>query len=138
MGNGWLLVRRRESMASETPSAGWSLIGRVLFRFAFAYMLIFNLFGGNSLLRLLWDPIVLWLGDVVFGVTITVRQLGSGDTTWNYVQLFGFVILASFATAVWSLLDGKRPHYERLHEWLRVIVRYSLAMSMILYGIAKL
>ncbi len=123
-------------LASSTPD--WSLARRALFRFAFAYLILFNLFGGNSPLWSLWDAPVLWVGQHVFGVTITIRPLGSGDTTWNYVQLFCFLVVALAATVVWALVDRKRGHYERLHQWLRVIVRFSLATTMILYGLGKL
>src|SRR5262245_628012 len=35
-----------------------------------------------------WDKIVLWTGKQVFKVGIAYRPAGSGDTTWNYVQVF--------------------------------------------------
>jgi uncharacterized membrane protein YphA (DoxX/SURF4 family) len=116
----------------------WSSVKRILFRFAFAYLILFNVFGGNSALGLLWDPVILWVGKIVFGVTITFRPMHSGDTTWNYVQLFCFLVVAVVATVVWTVLDRRRRNYDRLNDWLRVIVRYSLAWAMIFYGVMKL
>ena len=65
-------------------------------------------------------------------------MLGSGDTTWDYVQLFCLLVLSVAATGVWSLLDRKRLNYDRLHLVLRTIVRFWLAYNMIVYGTAKI
>ena len=64
-------------------------------------------------------------------------DLGIGDTTWNYVQVFCFAVLAAIVTVIWSVLDRRRPHYRRLHAWLRVAIRFALAMTMIIYGSVK-
>jgi uncharacterized membrane protein YphA (DoxX/SURF4 family) len=53
------------------------------------------------------------------------------------VLLFCYLILALAATAVWTLLDSRRANYARLHDWLRVYVRFALAAAMILYGAYK-
>jgi hypothetical protein len=39
---------------------------------------------------------------------------------------------------VWTVLDRKRPNYERAAFWLRQIVRYYVAMAALSYGIIKL
>src|SRR5262245_37208788 len=49
------------------------------------------------------DKAVLWTGEQVFGVEITYRPLGSGDTTFNYVQEFLLVVIAGAVTLLWSL-----------------------------------
>ena len=106
-------------MGLSIPGTEWSLRKRVLFRFAFAYLMLFILFASTPL-ALLTDGAVLWTGKHLFGVEITFRPAGSRDTTWNYVQLFGIGVVAVAATAVWSVLDRWRANYERLNEWLRV------------------
>jgi hypothetical protein len=91
------------------------------------------------------DEVVLWTGLEVFGVEIEYRPLGSGDTTWNYVQVFLFAVSAAAATLLWTLaawgwqrLRHRPPSgYPRLHEWLRVYVRFYLAQMMIVYGGVK-
>ena len=75
-----------------------------------------------------------WVGKHLFGLDITVRTNGSGDTTYNYVQILCFAALSAAAALVWTLLDRRRPHYARLYEWLRVYVRFGLAVAMIEYG----
>jgi uncharacterized membrane protein YphA (DoxX/SURF4 family) len=70
-------------------------------------------------------------------VAITVFPNGSGDTTYNYVQVFCYFVIAAAVTLVWSLLDRRRRNYARLYEWLRVYVRFVLAVAMIGYGAFK-
>ncbi len=92
------------------------------------------------------DKVVLWTGREVFGVEIEYRPAGSGDTTWNYVQVFDFAVIAAALTLLWTLaawawgrLRG-RAHLAnpRLHEWLRIYVRFYLAQMMIVYGAVKI
>lgn len=63
---------------------------------------------------------------------------GSGDTSFNYIQVFCFVIIAGVSSAAWSLLDRRRPHYDRLAEILNYFLRCALAIWTLAYGIAKL
>jgi uncharacterized membrane protein YphA (DoxX/SURF4 family) len=68
---------------------------------------------------------------------ITVFTNGSGDTTYDYVSVLCQLVLALAAAVVWSMLDGRRREYARLHEALRIYVRYALAAVMFSYGFSK-
>jgi hypothetical protein len=91
------------------------------------------------------DKAVVWTGQKVFGVEIQYRPGGSGDTTWNYVQVFMYAVVAAAVALLWTLAatlrwvirHRERPAYPRLHEWLRVYVRFYLASVMVGYGMAK-
>lgn len=48
------------------------------------------------------------------------------------------IIIAIAGTIVWSRVDSKRKEYTVLYYWLRVIVRYRLAVVLIAYGFIKL
>lgn len=122
----------------------WSFLKRLLFRFVFAYFVLYNLPFPLTYApfvpmyyQKIWQGIVPWVGQAVFGLKITILPNGSGDTTWNYVQAFCFLVLAVVITLVWTLLDRKRPHYARLHMILRVMLRFVVAIAMISYGLAK-
>lgn len=140
--------------AGSSPRWGWGQ--RVLFRFTFSYLLLFvstyllmffAFAPPFSLIPFLgalaspyleiWDVLVPWAGRVFFAADASVLPNASGDTTYSYVQVFCFLMLALIATAVWTLLDRRRASYARLHEWLRVYVRFALAFWMIGYGAAK-
>lgn len=134
-------------MEPEKAEPAWGPAKRLLFRFTFAYLVLYifpfplNVFPPTGILtkpyEAFWSFVVPWVGQSVFGTEITIQPNGSGDTTWNYVQVFCFLGLALVATAVWTFLDRKRKEYERLHEWLRAYVRFSLATAMVGYGAYK-
>ncbi len=125
----------------------WGLAKRISFRFACVYFFLYifpfpldyipyvDAVAGWH--QSLWHAIVPWVGKHVFGVEITVFTNGSGDTTYDYVLAFCYAVLAAAAALVWTLLDRKRANYARLHEWLRIYVRFFLAASMVSYGAYK-
>jgi len=125
----------------------WSPLKKILFRLTCSYFFFYifpfplDAFPYVALITRpygeLWNALVPWVGKHVFNVVITIRPNGSGDTTYNFVQMFCFAALAVIATVVWTLLDRKRAHYVRLNEWLRVYVTFYLATSMISYGAIK-
>ena len=136
-------------MKSTADDPAWGPVKRFLFRALFVYLLLYafpfplNLipvYGGilEEQYSELWHEPVPWVGEQVFGAEVKFRPGGSGDTTYNYVQLFCFLVLALAAAAVWTILDRKRPSYARLHEWMRVYVRFFLAATMISYGAIKI
>lgn len=125
----------------------WGLAKRILFRFACSYFFLYIFpfpldyipYVGLAAQKysILWSLFVPWVGKHLFHLDITVFPNGSGDTTFNYVQVFCFLLLAAAAALVWTLLDRKRANYARLHEWLRIYVRFFLAASMVSYGAYK-
>jgi hypothetical protein len=143
--------REEKPMPTDVLAPRWGLTKRILFRFGFAYLalyllpvllslpLIFYPQGATILQPYadLWHAVVPGVGQHVFQTTITVLPNGSGDTTYNYVELFCYLVLAAGAAVVWTLLDRKRGDYRRLNEWLRVGVRFGLAGTMIVYGALK-
>jgi hypothetical protein len=132
-------------MAETDALRQWSPATRVAFRLTFVYLALYTFaFVANAIPDLFhrytdfWDVIVLEVGARVFGVAITARpSQGSGDTTWSYVQVFCFLVLAVAATVAWTLLDRRRPAYPRLFRGLRFWVRYYLAAIMLLYAAVK-
>jgi hypothetical protein len=90
----------------------------------------------------LWNEAVPWVGERVFGVAVRFRPLGSGDTTYNYVQLYCYLVLAVAFGALWTGLSffwrDRGPSDARLHERLRLYVRFVLAAAMISYGAYKI
>ncbi|HEX5718555.1 MAG TPA: hypothetical protein VF179_20505 [Thermoanaerobaculia bacterium] len=136
-----------QPMEEPRPVPVWSPVKRLLFRFIFVYLVLYSFpfplyyipYVGMGLgwYFNLMNKLTLWAGQQVFGVTITVFPNGSGDTTYNYVQVFCFFVISVVVTLVWSLLDRRRRNYVRLYEWLRVYVRFVLAVAMIGYGTSK-
>lgn len=132
------------SASSWADSPRWNPATRMAFRFCFAFFLLYNLpfpldiippIGGAFIKS--WDFLVSLVARTVFGVTTAVAATGSGDRTWNYVQLLIIVAAAALVTLVWSILDRRTLAYPRLHCYLRIYVRFALAAAMISYGLSK-
>jgi hypothetical protein len=129
------------------PAPVWGAARRFFFRLAFVYWALYCLpiplqdIPPLAVLSVpyfkLWQAVVPWVGRQAFGLDVVYRETGSGDTLFQYVQLFCIAVLALGAAVAWTLLDRRRFHYERLERWLRVYVRFSLAAAMIFYGAVK-
>jgi uncharacterized membrane protein YphA (DoxX/SURF4 family) len=82
--------------------------------------------------------IVAWTAKTVFRIEgELVPPNGSGDTTFNYVAVFVFFVVALAVAAIWSLADRRQTDYAVVKDLLRSYLRYVLAFTMLGYGIAK-
>ena len=143
-------AERESPMEGLNTEPRWTITKLIAFRFVFAYFVLYIIpFPVDSFpfttslvekYTNLWQAIVPWVGKHVLHLSydITVFTNGSGDTTYNYVQVLCYLILATTATAIWSVLDRHRLNYEQLYRWLRLYVRFSLASAMIGYGAFKI
>ena len=127
-------------METKIPApASWTPGSKILFRFFFVYLMCYTLpslwveFFPTSP----WNPVVIFAGHHIFNIDITVLPNGSGDTTWNYVQLVVIGSLSVLATVVWTFADRKRVEYDTLLFWFLTWLRYFLAFMMMTYGFAK-
>lgn len=138
-----------ETEHQEAP-ARWSPTRRVAFQFLFSYFVLFFLTGQEiahlPLIRpliekytALWYTLAVWVGRHLFHIAYDFPMLGmgSGDTTFRWILLPCYLTVAGVATVVWSRLDRRRTEYEKLHQWFRLLLRFSLGLAMIGYGIAK-
>ena len=134
-------------MELTKTSNPWNSGKRITFRFLFIYFILYTFpfpisvfsFGEDFNFAGLWNPLVVWTGKHILKLPneITVLPNGSGDTTWNYVQVFLFVILSAVGTLIWSIADRKQQ-YDKLLFWIIVLLRYYLAVVLIGYGFAKI
>lgn len=123
----------------------WSPLRRAFFRFVCVYLVAYNLPFPLTVLPQGCPPydnalntLTVWVGKHIFHRVVDVTPSGSGDTAAAWVRVFCYLVAALLATIVWTVLDRKRPHYDRLYDWLRVYVRFALAATMIYYGAVKI
>jgi hypothetical protein len=115
----------------------WNLATKVLFRFVCIYFLLYCVPGPLQIQH----RGETWTAVHVFHLSgpVTVRHMtGSGDTTLDYISNLLIVVFAASVTLVWSFLDRKRLNYVKLHGWLRLLVRYSLSLTLFSYGLVKI
>ena len=116
-------------------------------RFAFVYFGLFAIYAQATedfdwMVRPVlrgWYVLVHWVGEAVFGLgDFATASNGSGDKICDWVSIFCIAWLALLGAALWTALDRRRAHEDRLRAVLRVIVRYALAFTLLGYGVAKL
>ncbi len=138
--------------------APWSLPTRVAFRFSFIYLMLYMFSNGNTTVFTLlqnFPTLDGWVHNILFeplgaltlwwavkflhltGIAATWHRDGSGDTLLNYLLCVTFAAVALAGTAVWSVLDRRRPHYQTLYAWLRFFVRLNVGVGMLQYGFYK-
>ncbi len=136
-------------------SARWSLAHRIFFRFVCCYFALYTAPGSGriSLLNVIpglsfltkvyvnfWDVLTPWVAIHIFGLggqITTYFPTGSGDTTLAYIENLLYVIFAIATAFIWSVVDRQRTEYEYLYAWLRVLIRYTLALTLLFYGFVK-
>lgn len=128
----------------ELESPAWPVWQKISFRFFF-------LFFSLLILAVFYVP---WLGDLMsealYSLAIYIKRhllhlggpdthlpTGSGDTLDDWILHGLFLFVALTGTLVWSILDRRRPHYQRLSAWLDIALRYYIALNMFGYGFAK-
>lgn len=140
-----------------TPTAPWSGVTKIAFRFCFVYfglfcalfaqiVFVFTGIIGQWLPKqavmwqmLLTDPLLGWVGRAVFGVEAQLRRdSGSGDQPAIWIFVFCLLVVAVAATAVWSVADRLRAEYSRLWAWFLTGLRLCVAGQLLFYGFAKL
>lgn len=128
----------------------WSLAHRLRFRFLFCYWALYCIPGvfyvvpGAQFVfkpyENLWHSIVPWVAVHIFHVTghaATYFPTGSGDTTLAYVENLLDLLISVTAALLWSILDRHRAAYRALEDWLHLLVRYTLAVTLFGYGFDK-
>lgn len=138
----------------------WSISARIAFRFICSYFVLYSfpaplgfvefylaqwgswvpwlyerLLGWSDAM---WTAPTLWMAAHVFHVTASSVENGSGDRTFDWVQLALFLVLAAALTLIWSALDRKNRYDERIYPWFRLYMRIVLAMIILYYGAAKI
>ena len=143
-------------IAPEQDAVVWSPALRLAFRFAFSYFILYAAPEGGRTSALYrvpglskvytsyihgWHVLLPWVAIHLFhlsGQATTYFPTGSGSTTLAYIQNLVFVVIAFAVALVWTVLDRKRKDYRTLHEWLRILLRYTLALTLFSYGFAKI
>ncbi|RNC86743.1 MAG: hypothetical protein ED556_04805 [Winogradskyella sp.] len=126
----------------------WNALQKISFRFILIYFsLHISIFYisfipyTSSLITWLTGKIQslpVWVADKFLGIEITIFPSGSGDTTYNYVEVLVFFVLAIIGCIIWSIIDRKRNSYNRLLRLFRIYVSYYVAAFMLSYGLSKI
>jgi uncharacterized membrane protein YphA (DoxX/SURF4 family) len=134
--------------ASALQPGAWTSGQRILFRFTFVFIGMYTMMTWRSYWlwgapgALLYQNIIVkpavWLGVNAWGICTSPGAVRYYDPYYCWVNDLIFLGIASGLVAViWTLLDRRRRHYRKLHEALRVFVRYYLGYIMFMYATMK-
>jgi hypothetical protein len=136
-----------ETLINEHPHERWHPFTRTAFRFAFVYLLLYNLpFPLTALpyvdkaaefYNSFWTWLVPRIARAALNRDVPSVFNGSGDRTFDYLVVACLLLIALVITIIWTLFDRKRPSYPTLYRWLNLYVRFSLGTAMIGYGAFK-
>jgi uncharacterized membrane protein YphA (DoxX/SURF4 family) len=138
-----------KSNLDETTIQPWSGAKKLSFRFVFSFfgLLIFPFplhyipYSYKAVFKY-YGQAIEWLSLQVGKYMLGIQNLknkpnGSGDTTYDWVQMLTLLMVGMAIALIWSLLDRKRPAYRALYRWLLMIVSLYLMYYMFAYGFAK-
>lgn len=119
----------------ENTELPWGPGKTALFRWFVIFSLAFI-----APLEPLTNLVIPWIGQTLLGIEyeIGLEMTGSGDTTASYIRLLLHAVAAGIGTLAWTLIAGSRARYRRGLHWFTFALRLAVAMSMLLYGLAKI
>jgi hypothetical protein len=83
------------------------------------------------------QSVSVWFAKTFMDIDITIFPNGSGDTTYNYMEVLVYFIIAIVATVIWSVIDRKRQSYTRLLRFFKIYLSYYVGAYMLSYGLSK-
>lgn len=127
---------------SNTTQPAWKNYEKVVFRIAFVYFLL-------QIIPLDWKyyrrVFFINLSDItyrdIFSLTYYYPQFIQAPANAPEVGFINWLIIlvvAIIAAFTWGSKDANRKEYNGLYYWLRVLLRYRLALGVIGFGIIKL
>ena len=136
-----------ETLIDQHPPQRWHPFIRTAFRFAFVYLLLYNLpFPLNAIpyvdkaaefYNSIWTWIVPRVARTVFHTEVSSAFNGSGDRAFDYLLVACLLLISLVIMVIWTVVDRKRLSYPTLYRWLNVYLRFSLGTAMIGYGAFK-
>ncbi len=112
-----------------------SVLTRHFFRYWGIYFLTYFILGRfSSPWKLPAEALGRWWGVCE---EISIMPNGSGDTTFNYLQIPLLLFTALIITSIVISVDRKNTAYNQILYWLWTITRYCLAFYLLLYGLGK-
>ncbi len=155
-------MKENQNIQSPTGS-NWTFAEKFIFRLCFAFFILYifpfplnSIPFSNELTSLnqkiagwysavfesynnIWHRFVPWIGKHVLHLSYPIVTFtnGSGDTTYDYALLLVLTVISMLAAIIWTLLDRKRQHFIIACYWLRVLIRYYLAVTLFSYGFFK-
>jgi hypothetical protein len=121
---------------SITYTSEWKDYEKQLFRFSFIFFLFLIIpFDSKFYCEV---TSMHWIHPNFYELFSLTRYLPHFFSLPAYASWGIAAFLAFIGTAIWDYLDRDKSNYDELYYWLRVVLRYRLAIGIIAYGFIKL
>ena len=116
--------------------AEWSKTEKIAFKITFIYFLLLALPLDWKYYKTVFS--INWL-DLHYGDFFNLAHYAPAFFGSNiFSNLIALLIIAVIGGVIWSFADIDKKHYTELYYWLRVLVRYRLALGLIAYALIKI
>jgi len=141
-------------MDTMQPNSNWKTWQKILFRFFVVFLFLLSQVAYNPILNILGygfskqvqliaaplKPVVELLDNNVFHIGYLPEQHATyfSDNHFGVVLLLAIFIISLMSCVLWSLLDKRRPGYDRLYYWFSNYLAYYIFLAMITYTVYKI
>lgn len=115
--------------------SSWNNTEKTLFRFFALYFLIQVLPLDGQFFKNVFS--INWLEISYRDIFYLSRYSPSFIDSQSFINWLIVAAIAGVGTALWTWKDKPNTDYDKLYYWLRVLVRYRLAIGVIAYGFIK-
>jgi hypothetical protein len=130
-------VRFSGKKTDQPDQTEWEGYEKIVFRIAFLYFVLQAIPLDPKFYRELFS--INWstlsYGDIFHFAHYQPKLFSGPDTFANWVVVF---VIALVGSIIWSFRDRNRKEYNALYYWLRVVLRYRLAVGLLAYGFIML
>lgn len=145
----------RHTVMDDSLKLRWSFGTRLAFRFTFCYFTVYALCSG---IYTVWETIP-WAGSHIeswlswpflqaaqwiclhifhlHGIGTAIGDSDSGDTILNWIAIAVMFTATMIASLLWTALDRRAEAYPLLLGSFRLLLRLTLAVAMLAYGLDK-
>jgi hypothetical protein len=129
---------------SKPKYRAWGLLEKMAFRFAFVFFVLLVIPFQWEWYQRLFSPESLYdlLSTIAGGSRSGLIQIPTESGRWgiaSYAPWGLAALIGALTSAIWTVLsrNSRREEYNVLYYWLRVIVRYRIALGLIAFGFIK-
>jgi hypothetical protein len=122
---------------TNSISAGrWTEREKLIFRFFFLFFILQALPLSIDFFKIVFgfDWLYISYGNIFDLTRLSAKFIPGSDSLLNWLIV---AVISLSGTAFWSRSKYKDANYNELYYWLRVVVRYRLAIGIIGYGFIK-
>ncbi|CAM1345557.1 DoxX family protein [Tenacibaculum amylolyticum] len=124
-----------------------SRIERFLVKFTLTYFILYiypygfeYIYGLKTDTISVWEKITIWFGKTFIGWDLYQNSLNKGfDSKYDISRFLLIATLAILLSVLWTFINSKIKfkYDDKLKEILKVVLRYHVGFTLVLYGLAK-